>query len=75
MKKLSELKIGQKGVIHSISNDEVASVLMELGCLPGEQIVLENKAPFGDPIAIKISGYKLSLRISEAQHVLIEEQS
>ena len=35
---------------------------IEMGCLPGEKIKLCNIAPFGDPIAIEVSGYVLSLR-------------
>ena len=73
MKKLSELKIGEKGIIDSIDDSKTALVLMELGCVPGEQVEMENKAPFGDPIAINVAGYKLSLRTKEAEHVLIKE--
>ena len=72
MKALSELKKGEKGVINSITDPESALILMELGCLPGEQIKLENIAPLGDPIAVKVAGYKLSLRKSEAQYVMVD---
>lgn len=71
MKKLSDLKIGESGVIHSIDHIETARVLMELGCMPGEEIHLENIAPLGDPIAVKVAGYKLSLRKAQAKHVLL----
>lgn len=72
MKTLAEMAVGEKGIIDSITNSNTALTLMEMGCIPGEEILLENIAPFGDPIAIKVSGYKLSLRIREAQHVLIK---
>jgi ferrous iron transport protein A len=39
---------------------------MEMGCLPGEEIKLERIAPMGDPIAVSVSGYQLSLRKREA---------
>lgn len=42
---------------------------MEMGCVPGERIYLEKIAPLGDPISIKISGYSLSLRLNEAEHI------
>jgi Fe2+ transport system protein FeoA len=45
---------------------------MEMGCVPGERIVLEQVAPLGDPISIKISGYSLSLRLNEAEHIKVE---
>ena len=72
MKTLADLKPGQTGIIESISDLETASILMELGCVPGEQVLLENVAPLGDPIAIKVAGYKLSLRLREAKQVVLE---
>jgi ferrous iron transport protein A len=45
---------------------------MEMGCLPGEMIVLEQIAPLGDPISVSISGYSLSLRLNEAESILVD---
>lgn len=46
---------------------------MEMGCLPGAEISLELIAPLGDPIAIEVAGYQLSLRKIEASSILLEE--
>lgn len=73
MKNLSELKLGTKAVIESFSDKELALKLMEMGCLPGEKIHIERKAPLGDPIAISISGYVLSIRKAEAKTILVNE--
>ncbi|MBL6662878.1 MAG: ferrous iron transport protein A [Flavobacteriales bacterium] len=73
MKNLSELKLGTKAVIDSFSDKELALKLMEMGCLPGEKIHIERKAPLGDPIAISISGYVLSMRKAEAETILVNE--
>ena len=54
MKNLSELKLGAKAIIDSFSDKELALKLMDMGCLPGEKIHIERKAPLGDPIAISI---------------------
>lgn len=43
-----------------------------MGCLPGESILLEQIAPFGDPISVKVAGYLLSLRVDEAEHIEVE---
>jgi ferrous iron transport protein A len=72
MAKLSELKPGQRAVIKNFTNKETYLKLMEMGCVPGENIVLEQKAPFGDPISIKVSGYSLSLRLNEAEDIEVE---
>ena len=71
MKRLSELEPGQKGVIHSFENDEIFLKLMEMGCVPGEEVLVEMLAPLGDPISIKVAGYQLSLRIEEARSILV----
>jgi ferrous iron transport protein A len=70
--KLSELKQGQRAIIKSFTNNETYLKLMEMGCVPGESILLEQIAPFGDPISVKVSGYLLSLRINEAEHIEVE---
>ena len=46
---------------------------MEMGCVPGEEIRVEQIAPLGDPIAISVSGYSLSLRLNEAQNIFVEK--
>lgn len=75
MRKLSELKMGQSGVIHSFENDEIFLKLMEMGCIPGEIIRVEQIAPLGDPISISVAGYQLSLRMNEADSILISAES
>lgn len=72
-KKLSEVKIGKEVIIKSFENDDIFLKLMEMGCIPGEKIMVEKIAPFKDPISISVAGYKLSLRLDEAQYILVEE--
>ena len=70
--KLSELKSGEKGTIISFESTELELKLMEMGCLPGEEVVVEQIAPLGDPISIRIAGYSLSLRKNEAKQIIVE---
>lgn len=72
-KRLSEIEIGKKAVIVSLESDEIRLKLMEMGCLPGEVVSIEKKAPWGDPISIIVSGYQLSLRMNEAEKILVNE--
>jgi ferrous iron transport protein A len=72
MKRLSELEPGQKAIIHSFENDEIFLKLMEMGCVPGEEVIVDMQAPLGDPISIKVAGYQLSLRVEEAQSILVK---
>lgn len=70
--KLSQLKPGQEGVIKEFNDSGIFLKLMEMGCVPGEKIQLEQVAPLGDPISVMVSGYHLSLRRDEADHILVE---
>lgn len=72
-KKLSEIKIGKSVVIHSFESDDIFLKLMEMGCVPGEKITVDQIAPFRDPISITVAGYQLSLRLNEADQILVEE--
>jgi ferrous iron transport protein A len=72
MRSLAELKKGQKAIVRSFTNDSLSTRLIEMGCLPGETIMLSRTAPLGCPLAINIAGYELSLRRDEASSVIIE---
>ena len=43
-----------------------------MGITPGAEIFLRKKAPLGDPIEIRIRGYELTLRKSEAELVILK---
>ncbi|RYD63032.1 MAG: ferrous iron transport protein A [Verrucomicrobiaceae bacterium] len=72
MKRLSELRQGERGRIQSFISSDLELKLMEMGCIPGEEVVVEQVAPLGDPISIKVAGYSLSLRRNEAQEIIVE---
>ncbi|MEX8549177.1 FeoA family protein [Mucilaginibacter arboris] len=70
--KLSQLTIGKKGIIKEFTDLEMSVKLMEMGCLPGEEISIQRVAPLGDPIAVNVSGYQLSLRKREASTIILQ---
>lgn len=72
MKRLSELGVGQSGVVDSFEKDEIFIKLMEMGCVPGEPVKVEQIAPLGDPISISVAGYNLSLRLNEANSIFVQ---
>jgi ferrous iron transport protein A len=72
-RRLSEVEVGKAVIITSFENDDIFLKLMEMGCVPGETIIVDQKAPLGDPISILVAGYNLSLRISEANNIWVEE--
>lgn len=71
MKTLDQLKPGEHAVIKNIKSSALTIKLLEMGLLPGKEVKYNYRAPLGDPISVKISGYNLSLRIDEASQVEI----
>jgi ferrous iron transport protein A len=71
-KKLSELRPGQKAIIKEFHSEEIHLKLMEMGCLPGEKISIAKIAPLGDPVSVLVAGYTLSLRLDEAEQILVD---
>jgi len=73
MKRLSEMRSGTRVRILSFENNDLFLKLMEMGCVPGEIIKVEQIAPLGDPISIIVAGYNLSLRLDEADNIFVEQ--
>ena len=73
MKRLSEIETGTVARILSFENNDLFLKLMEMGCVPGELVKVEQIAPLGDPISITVAGYNLSLRLNEADNIFVEE--
>ncbi len=71
-KRLSELEAGKKATIRRFENDDIFLKLMEMGCVPGERIVIDQVAPLGDPVSVMVAGYTLSLRLNEAEKIWVE---
>lgn len=70
---LSDLRRGDKAIIDSFTDYDASLKLLEMGCIPGEKIVVVRIAPLGDPIAILIAGYLLSMRKEEAAVVVVKK--
>ena len=69
--KLSQLPTGARATIHSHEHSDLELTLMEMGCIPGEPVWIEMIAPLGDPLAIKIAGYYLSIRREQANMIWV----
>lgn len=73
MKKLSELKKGDRGKVIKISGGgSVHRRLMDMGLNTGSEVEMQGVAPLGDPLEIRVKGYNLSLRKNEASGITVE---
>lgn len=68
--KLSALPLGASAVVREVQTGSVR--LREMGLLAGTEVTLVRCAPMGDPLEIKVRGYHLTLRKSEAALVTVE---
>lgn len=73
---LSEVKVGEKGTIVGFNraSQKYRQKLISMGVNKGESFDVTRVAPLGDPIEIKLRGYSLSLRKSEASVIQIEKE-
>lgn len=69
---IASLKMGQRAIIKQFSVDTVPLKLLEMGCLPGNEVSLVQLAPFQDPLYLNINGSYLAIRKETAAQIEIE---
>jgi Fe2+ transport system protein FeoA len=70
---LADIKEGNKAIVIRIKgNSAIKQRLMDMGITRGAKIKVERYAPLYDPIAIKIKGYSLALRVEEGKMIEVE---
>lgn len=71
--KLSELSIGQKCKVTSVGGEgALRQHFLDMGVIPEAQVRVVKFAPMGDPMQIRIHGYELTLRLSDAAKIEVE---
>lgn len=69
---LAQLQRGQKAIIQDFNIDVIPLKLLEMGCLPGNEVELLQVAPFGDPLYITVNDSHVAIRIETAKEIRIE---
>lgn len=73
---LTNLPIGTKATVLAVNgNNQIARRLMEMGVVPGISVRVVKAAPFGDPLEIRVRGYNLAMRKSEADSIEVSSNS
>jgi ferrous iron transport protein A len=74
MTTLDTLEKDDRATIVDVTGDDgIATRLMEMGLIDGEEIHLVGFAPLGDPIEFEVRGYRISLRATEARRVVVQK--
>jgi ferrous iron transport protein A len=71
-KSIAQLRIGEYATITDFDSSVIPLKLIEMGCLPGNSVVLLQKAPFGDPLFLNINDSLLAIRLETAKDIFIE---
>lgn len=71
--RLSEARVGGRYRVVEVSGGgAVKRRLMDLGLVCGAEVKVVKVAPLGDPIDVEVKGFNIAIRMSEAQHVIVE---
>ena len=71
--KLNELEIGKSAVIKSVGGQgQLRQHFLDMGVIPGIEIKLVKLAPMGDPMQFTLHGYELTLRLADAEKIVVE---
>ena len=70
--RLSELAPGISARVTGVEGEkDLRRRVLDMGLVPGTEVQVQRRAPLGDPVSVVFRGYELSLRLAEAQIVLV----
>ena len=70
---MREMKDNQAGIIRAVkATGEMGRRLRDMGLVPGTEIRIKGRAPLYDPVALRVMGFTLTLRNSEADFIEVE---
>lgn len=70
---LKELEIGESAVITDVGGDgALRQHFLDMGVIPGAEVTVVKFAPMGDPMELQVHGYELTLRLADAEQIVIK---
>lgn len=70
---MRELKVGEKAKVVAITAiGELGRRIRDMGLVPGAELEIVGRAPLQDPVALRLTGFTLSLRNNEADYIAVE---
>ena len=70
---MRQLQVGQRARIVSVgASGEMGRRIRDMGLVPGTPVMVVGRAPLADPVALRMRGFTLSLRNSEADCITVE---
>ncbi len=70
---LRKMEVGQKARIQTVTaHGELGRRIRDMGLIPGAEVEVTGRAPLQDPVALRLTGFTLSLRNNEADYITVE---
>ncbi len=70
---LNKLKVGESAVVKTVGGSgALRQHFLDMGVIPGAVVTVSKFAPMGDPMELRIHGYELTLRLSDAEKITVE---
>ena len=70
---LRELEIGKTGTVVSVGGEgALRQHFLDMGLIPETDVTMVKYAPMGDPVEVRLHGYALTLRLADAEKIVIE---
>ena len=69
---IRDLKVGQSARIDKVGGEgALRQHFLDMGVIPGAEVTLVKLAPMGDPMELRLHGYELTLRLADAEQILV----
>ena len=71
---LRELEIGKTATVLSVGGDgSLRQHFLDMGLIPEADVTMVKYAPMGDPVELSVHGYELTLRLADAEKIIIKD--
>ncbi len=69
---IRDLRPGESAVVTEVGGTgALRQHFLDMGVIPGAHVTVMKLAPMGDPMEIRLHGYELTLRLSEAEKIAV----
>lgn len=73
---LDKLPVGQEAVITRVGGEGALRCrFLDMGLIPKTRVFVRKTAPMGDPLELRLRGYTLTIRKSDAQQIEVEVEA
>ncbi len=69
---IKDLKPGQSARVETVGGTgALRQHFLDMGVIPGAELTMVKLAPLGDPMELQIHGYELTLRLADAEKIVV----